>query len=518
MVDITQKPIGIPKEERKKILLLSDDLRFHSGIATVSRELVLGTLDQFNWVQLGAAARHPDENKVFDLSTSLNEEFNVDSSVKIYCSTGYGNSIKLKEILALEKPDAILHFTDPRYWEWLYLMENEIRQDIPIMYLNIWDDLPDPQYNETAYASCDLLYSISKQTYGINKRVLDRFKHKNIPDTEIFNIESLNGGTVLSYLPHGINEDNFKPITETDSLYEEYIKFKTSQKLDNKFIVFWNNRNIYRKQPSTLILAFKYFVDKVKETEGEEAAKKLNLLLHTQPLDEMGTDLPAVIRSLAPDYNITITNQNLDTKTLNFLYNISDVSVNITSNEGFGLGTAESVMAGTPIIVNITGGLQDQVGIINKNTNDYYTAEEYIKEGSLHSTKDLEHGEWCEPVYPSNRSIQGSIPTPYIFDDRVDFEDLALALTKMYANGREKNKEYGLKGREYMLSSKTLLSAKVMCNKFSNITKEFLKKWTPTKRYTFINSDNHKVERYVGDTVLYTNKHNEQIINTLKEK
>ena len=38
------------------------------------------------------------------------------------------------------------------------------------------------------------------------------------------------------------------------------------------------------------------------------------------------------------------------------------VTINISINEGFGLGTCESVI-GTPITVNVTGGLQDQVGL-----------------------------------------------------------------------------------------------------------------------------------------------------------
>ena len=49
------------------------------------------------------------------------------------------------------------------------------------------------------------------------------------------------------------------------------------------------------------------------------------------------------------------------------LYNMADVTINIASNEGFGLGTAESLMAGVPIIVNVTGGLQDQCGFKNKD-------------------------------------------------------------------------------------------------------------------------------------------------------
>lgn len=42
--------------KKKTILLLSDDLRMSSGIATVSKEIVLGTLDKFHWVQLGASS------------------------------------------------------------------------------------------------------------------------------------------------------------------------------------------------------------------------------------------------------------------------------------------------------------------------------------------------------------------------------------------------------------------------------------------------------------------------------
>ena len=38
---------------KKKILLLSDDLRMVSGIDTVSKEFVNGTMDRFDWVQLG---------------------------------------------------------------------------------------------------------------------------------------------------------------------------------------------------------------------------------------------------------------------------------------------------------------------------------------------------------------------------------------------------------------------------------------------------------------------------------
>ena len=158
------RKINLNARKKKKILLLSDDLRLHSGIATMSKAFVLGTVDEYDWVQLGSALKHPDHGKVFDLSADVAKETGVDdANVKIYAHTGYGNPQVLREIMAIEKPDAILHFTDPRFWGWLYAIEHEIRQSIPIMYYAIWDSPPAPRWNLPSYASCDLIMGISKQ-------------------------------------------------------------------------------------------------------------------------------------------------------------------------------------------------------------------------------------------------------------------------------------------------------------------------------------------------------------------
>ena len=120
---------------KKKILLLSDDLRMHSGIATQSKEFVLGTLEKYDWVQLGGAVKHPEQGKIVDMSEAVQNETGIkDAYLKIYPISGYGGEQVLREILDMEKPDAILHYTDPRFWVWLYNMEHEIRQNIPIMY------------------------------------------------------------------------------------------------------------------------------------------------------------------------------------------------------------------------------------------------------------------------------------------------------------------------------------------------------------------------------------------------
>ena len=67
----------LPKEERKKIMFLCDDIRMHSGIATMAREIVLGTAHVFNWVNIGAAVNHPEVGKRIDLSQDSGNRLNI---------------------------------------------------------------------------------------------------------------------------------------------------------------------------------------------------------------------------------------------------------------------------------------------------------------------------------------------------------------------------------------------------------------------------------------------------------
>ena len=57
----------LTQNERKKIMLICDDVRVHSGVATVAREMVLNTCQHFNWVQIAGAINHPEKNKKFDI-------------------------------------------------------------------------------------------------------------------------------------------------------------------------------------------------------------------------------------------------------------------------------------------------------------------------------------------------------------------------------------------------------------------------------------------------------------------
>lgn len=169
------KPKGyIPQKERKKILLMCDDIRMWSGVANVGKDLVTHLAHRYNWINLGGAINHPDQGKKLDLSQETNSLLGIDdSSVFVIPTNGYGDPSLLRQVMELEKPDAIFLITDPRYWMWLFQMENEIRKKIPIIYLSIWDCPPSPAFNRQFYESCDLNLTISKQTKNLTKIALE---------------------------------------------------------------------------------------------------------------------------------------------------------------------------------------------------------------------------------------------------------------------------------------------------------------------------------------------------------
>ena len=282
------------KPQKKKILLLGDDFRLPSGIGTVSKEIILNTVKEFDWVQLGGALNHPDAGKAFDLSQDIIKETGIeDASVKLIPWNGYGDRNILFAIINQEQPDAILHFTDPRYWTWLYAIEHEIKTTfgIPITYYSIWDDLPYPMWNAPFYGSCDMIMGISKQSDNIHREVLKQngFGVINYDESDSLITDKKWDDIVTGYVPHGLNHNIFKPLASSDPVYVSMLKqIKETNKID--FIVMWNNRNIRRKQPGDLILAFKTFIDGLPADQRDRVA----LLMHTQPVDENGTDLIAV--------------------------------------------------------------------------------------------------------------------------------------------------------------------------------------------------------------------------------
>jgi glycosyltransferase involved in cell wall biosynthesis len=462
----------LPQNERKKIMLICDDIRVHSGVATVARELVLNTAQHFNWVNIAGAIKHPEQGKRFDLSADTNTNTGLtDSSVFLYPVDGYGNPDLIRQLIAMEKPDAIMLITDPRYFEWLFQIENEIRKHIPIIYLNIWDDYPAPLYNKAFYESCDALLAISKQTKLINELVLGEKANKK----------------VIEYVPHGLNHEIYYPIEKEDEVKElEQFKSNLFGGKEKDFIVFFNSRNIRRKQIPDTMLAFKIFLD----TLPKEKAEKCAMVMHTEVVSEHGTDLEAVRKILFPNYPdaIYFSQNKLDNKQLNQLYNIADAQILLTSNEGWGLSLTEAILAGTVIIANVTGGMQDQMGFEDEYGN-WYTPTPDIP--SNHTGRYKNHGCWAFPVFPTNRSIQGSPKTPYIWDDRCTAEDAATQISNVYTLGKEMRNELGKTGRHWAIND-VGFTAESMGEKAINAIDQLFNTWTPREKYELINVNDVK--------------------------
>jgi glycosyltransferase involved in cell wall biosynthesis len=311
--------------KKKRILVIADSPLAPSGVGTQTKYMIEGMLrtGEFSFVCLAGALKHYDYNPV-----------KVDPYGEdwiIHPVDGYGNPNIIRQMLQLYKPDALWFMTDPRFYTWLWQMEDEIRPNVPMIYYHVWDNYPYPKFNKNYYDSTDVICTISKVTDDIVRTVS--------PDVKCV------------WVPHTVDTSIFKNRRSEETVE----KFRRQAEAENKMVFFWNNRNARRKQSGTLIFWFKEFLDKV----GHDKAM---LIMHTEPKDPNGQDLEAIIDELGLDQGqVMISTTKLPPAELSCLYNLADCTINIADAEGFGLGTLESLSCETPIIVTMTGGMQEQV-------------------------------------------------------------------------------------------------------------------------------------------------------------
>ena len=313
---------------------------------------------------------------------------------------GYGTQEMIRSVIRTEKIDLVWFMTDPRFWGWLWEMENEIRPLCPMVYHHVWDNFPAPYFNRSFYLSNDHIVTISKVTHDIVKAVA--------PETP------------ATYLPHSVNPDIFRPLSD---LQIDEIRNRSLQEEDrSKVIFFWNNRNARRKQSGTLIWWFKEWLDK------ENLHDKAQLIMHTEPKDPHGQDLEQIIDHLGmEDRQVMLSIQKISSEHLADLYNMVDCTINISDAEGFGLATLESLSCGTPIIATMTGGLQEQV---TDGDDDFGVG-----------------------LIPTSKAIIGSQQVPYIYEDRVNKAQFHSALNKIYKMGKAERRRVGTLGREHVLKN-----------------------------------------------------------------
>ena len=310
---------------KKKILMLSDHALSTSGVGVQSRFLINGLVDtgKYTFRQFGAAMKHEDYRV-----RKVNDDFIIKPT------DGFGTPEMLRLALATEKPDMILIFTDPRFFHWLFSMEDEIHQVCPIAYWHVWDNKPYPEFNNPYYEATDLIACHSHHTY---EQI-----HPVYPDKTHF-------------VPHTVPSNVYFEFSDEE---KQRARRKWLNGRDDWFVGFWSNRNARRKRPNDLVWAWSKFIDKL---EKEEGSRKAVLLMHTDPFDKEGPNLLALRDYYGLQENIVFSTERVGFDQLNEYYNLSDFTVNTSHSEGFGLSTLESMMTGTPIIAPMTGGQTRQV-------------------------------------------------------------------------------------------------------------------------------------------------------------
>jgi len=374
-----------------KVLTLSDHPLSPSGVGTQTKYVIQALLKtgKFEVLSLGGAIKHND------YTPKKVEPWGDDW--RIIPVDGYGTPEMIRSILRNEKIDVLWMMTDPRFYEWLWAIENEIRPLCPIVYYHVWDNFPAPHFNKKFYESNDHIVSISKLTHEIVSEVAP-----SVPCT---------------YIPHAVDGDFFVPMNKQE------VRSRTVEEQDrDKFIVFWNNRNARRKQSGTLLFWWKDWLDK------RDLHSKAQLIMHTEPKDPHGQDLEHIVDQIGlTDRQVLFSTHKIPMEKMQMFYNLADVTVNISDAEGFGLATLESLSCGTPIIATMTGGLQEQV-VGNLGMNGI-------------------------GLYPASKAIIGSQQVPYIYEDRISKKAFMAALDQMYDGGEEFRQELGSNGRQHVLEN-----------------------------------------------------------------
>ena len=213
--------------------------------------------------------------------------------------------------------------------------------------------------------------------------------------------------------------------------------------------------------------------------------------MHTDLVTDQGTDLPVVAEYLfGKKYkeNWIISSQKLSPEELNLLYNSCDAQILLSNAEGWGLSLTEAMLVGNPIIANVTGGMQDQMRFEDENGNWIEFDSDFP---SNHTGKYTECGEWAFPVFPANRTIVGSPPTPYIWDDNCNSEDAAEQIKAVYELGPKDRKKAGRKGREWAVSDEAGFTGEKMCKRIINSLDDLFDTWSPRNKFELIDTNNH---------------------------
>jgi glycosyltransferase involved in cell wall biosynthesis len=401
--------------QKTKILMISDHQLSTSGVGLQARWLINGLVNsgKYSFKCFGAAVKHENYDPV-----KVNDDFIIQPI------DGFGNPMLIRQALVVEKPDALMLFTDPRFFMHIWEIEDEIHQMCPIIYNHLWDNIPIPDFNKVLYESTDLINCINYPTY--------EFVNNWYPEK-------------TNYIPHAVPKDLYFPMPN-DVRKDNKFKLLGPEKADH-WIAIYVGRNAKRKMVNDILMSWSEFLIQLEKEYGH---RKASLILHTDPLDKEGPNLFKTVEMLGIKDNILFSTERADFQMMNVLYNISDVQLNRSSAEGFGLPILEGKLTGLPAVVIKTGGLTRQV-------EDYITGEEY--------------GVGLDPEI---QSCVGNQSIPYIYEDLVSNTTYTNSIMKMYKVPQGVKEELKSRCREHCIRDYNI---DFMVNKWDETIQNTLKTW-----------------------------------------
>ena len=370
-------------------MTISDHPLSPSGVGTQTKYMIdyLHKTGKYQFVCLGGAMKHQDYRpQKVDL---------YGDDVVIFPVDGYGTQDIVRQLLEAHKPDLLWFMTDPRFYEWLWDIDDEVRSKVPMVYHHVWDNYPYPNFNRPYYLSNDVIVTISKLTDDIIRTVSPEVR--------------------CEYIPHSVDLNIFKKLDKNQvSAWKKKV-------FGDKTLFFWNSRNARRKMSGSVIW---WFAEFLKEVGNDKAA----LLMHTDPKDPNGQDLDAILAELGLiNGEVKISTERSNADKLAMFYNAADATICISDAEGFGLSCLESLSCGTPVIANMTGGLQDQV----------FDGKDYFGFG----------------IKPASKAIIGSQQVPYIYEDRICKEEFVRTLHAIHNMPQSDRDDLGEQGRQHVLKN-----------------------------------------------------------------
>ncbi len=346
------------KAKPRKILIVSDSFRLHTGFANVGRHVA----DHFYY-----HARNPDGTSKYTivyLGWYDNPKAPEKRPYKLYQTardeTGrpivddkWGQQ-SLGKIVEEERPDIVIGIGDT--WMVEHIKDTANRKSFKFVFYMPVDGSPTPEIMmadqnkkvEWKKVATDADHVIAFSPFGM--RSINRMMKAN---------------KCTTHIPHGVESKIFKPLKHEEKF--EVRKSHFPMLPEEAFLIGFFSRNQPRKAIDKLIHAVSIF-----QNQHETPDRPVYLYMHCAFDDKVGWNIPALAQhfGLKPDRMLQDkalqVGAGINQEALSARYNCCDIMALPTRGEGWGLTILESMSCGVPVL-----------------TSNYSAHPDYCRPGSL---------------------------------------------------------------------------------------------------------------------------------------